>query len=72
MVYQRVSLKVCEGCGTLWVREAQMRAVYCRPCAGLLQHFPDPQTRRRVGRPTKDRSISTCAQPGRLAAGGAR
>ncbi len=72
MTYQQVSLKVCEGCGTLWVREAHAGTVYCRRCAGLLQHFPDPMTRRRVGRPKKDRGISTCTQPAGLAAGGAR
>jgi hypothetical protein len=56
MAYQRVTLKVCEGCGMLWIREARGGGVYCGPCTGVLRHFPDPKTRLRVGRKNKDRS----------------
>ncbi len=53
MTYQSVSLKVCEGCGTLWIRKQAGAGVYCAPCIDVLQHFPDPKTRRRPGRPKK-------------------
>ncbi len=53
MTYASVSLKVCEGCGTLWIRKAVSAAVYCGPCTELLQQFPDPKTRLRPGRPKK-------------------
>jgi hypothetical protein len=71
MAYQKVSLKVCEGCGTLWIREARRGEVYCRPCTGVLQHFPDPKTRLRVGRKNKDRSAGGFSDP-MQALGGAR
>ncbi len=54
MVYQSVTLKVCEGCGTLWVRRGAS-GVYCGPCAELFREFPDPRTRLRPGRPKKVR-----------------
>lgn len=63
MMYQRVNLKVCEGCGTLWFRKQMGTEVYCGPCVDILQHFPDPKTRRRPGRPKKS--------AGSLAVGGA-
>ncbi len=53
MTYQCVTLKVCEGCGTLWVRKQATAGVYCAPCTDILQHFPDPKTRLRPGRPKK-------------------
>ena len=56
MAFQSVSLKVCEGCGTLWVRRRADAGVYCGPCALRLQDFPDPKTRRRPGRPVKRRA----------------
>jgi hypothetical protein len=59
MVYQRVSLKVCEGCGTLWFRQQMRTGVYCGPCVDILQHFPDPKTRLRPGRPRKATSTGT-------------
>ncbi len=55
MTYERVMLKVCEGCGTLWIRKQAGAGVYCAPCADVLQHFPDPKTRLRPGRPKKQR-----------------
>ena len=56
MTYQQVTLKVCEGCGTLWIRKQTGFGVYCSPCADLLKDFPDPLTRRRAGRPKKRRN----------------
>ncbi len=53
MTYQRVMLKVCEGCGTLWIRKQTGSEVYCGPCTAVFEQFPDPKTRRRPGRPKK-------------------
>lgn len=59
MTYQRVTLKVCEGCGTLWFRKLAVAGVYCVPCTEILQHFPDPKTRLRPGRPKKQTEPGT-------------
>ena len=53
MTYLSVTLKVCEGCGTLWLRSQASLTVYCKHCEERLRHFPDPKTRRRPGRPLK-------------------
>lgn len=52
----RVELKVCEGCGGLWLR-AQNHGVYCRPCAVRLSDFPAPRGRSRAGRKRKVRLV---------------
>ena len=44
-----MQLKVCEGCGALWVR-ALNHGVYCRRCEVLLAEFPTPRGRARRGR----------------------
>lgn len=36
----RMDLKVCEGCGTLWLRAGLGEGVYCRGCARTLAEFP--------------------------------
>ena len=36
----RMELKVCEGCGVLWVRSGRDGTVYCRGCAEKLADFP--------------------------------
>src|ERR1700722_4116360 len=38
----RVDLKVCEGCGALWLRTETTEGVYCRRCAARLSQFPAP------------------------------
>ncbi len=58
MSFKSVSLKVCEGCGTLWFRAAGGHGVYCGPCTTLFSEFPDPKTRRRPGRPKKQRGAT--------------
>ncbi len=65
--WKSVTLKVCEGCGTLWVRRRAV-GVYCGPCARLLENFPDPKTRLLPGRPKKARA----AEEALAYAGGAR
>ena len=42
----RMNLKVCEGCGALWLRSGETGA-YCRGCAATLAEFPAPRRRRR-------------------------
>lgn len=42
----RMELKVCEGCGVLWVRSGRDGTVYCRGCAAKLAEFPAAAGRR--------------------------
>ena len=53
-----VELKVCEGCGGLWLR-ARNHGVYCRGCALRLSEFPAPRQRSRAGRKPKVR-LAVC------------
>jgi hypothetical protein len=43
----RVELKVCEGCGGLWLcareTEAERRGAYCSSCVQWLAEFPAPK-----------------------------
>lgn len=55
MKYQRVQLKVCEGCGGLWFRAEPAQEIYCHACAQRLSAFPKMRTKRR-GRPCKGES----------------
>ena len=47
----RVMLKVCEGCGALWLRaagpEGKQQGVYCSGCAKRLSEFPAVRLSRR-------------------------
>ncbi len=36
----RVELKVCEGCGALWLRAGNSSDVYCRRCVGIVADLP--------------------------------
>ena len=47
----RLDLKVCEGCGALWLRRGVMDGVYCWGCAKRLAAFPAPRARHAGGRP---------------------
>jgi hypothetical protein len=51
MNYFRVDLKVCEGCGALWLRASgranERLGVYCHGCAVRLSDFPAPRFSRR-------------------------
>jgi hypothetical protein len=46
-------LKICEGCGRLWVRNHTVSDVYCRQCTIHFSDFPAPGSRRSKGRPRK-------------------
>ena len=45
---EHMQLKVCEGCGGLWVRPLVLRGVYCERCYGRLKAFPKVSDLRRV------------------------
>lgn len=69
MNYLRMDLKVCEGCGVLWLRTAPLDGVYCDGCARKLMEYPAALGRRAKMRRTWDR------RPKRMSvvnAGGAR
>lgn len=53
MVYLKVFLKVCEGCGGLWFRAQDARNVYCADCERKLKGFSKTPNKRRSGRPRK-------------------
>lgn len=38
----RMYLKICEGCGVLWLRTGAVDGVYCRSCSTKLAEFPAP------------------------------
>lgn len=46
----KIDVKVCEGCGTLWLRAGGLGGVYCRGCAGQMAEFPAPRGRHAGGR----------------------
>jgi uncharacterized Zn finger protein (UPF0148 family) len=48
-----VHLKVCEGCGCLWLRAQEQGSVYCRECEYRLRDYPSPESRKRRGRPVR-------------------
>ena len=47
MKYLRMDLKVCEGCGALWLRSRLSDGVYCRYCVVTLAEYPAPRGHRR-------------------------
>lgn len=67
MTYLRMQLKVCEGCGNLWLRAGKEVGVYCPRCVRRLADFPPPRHRRRRARHADN---PPAAEP--LATGGVR
>jgi len=45
-----LELKICEGCGVLWLRSGRIDGVYCRGCSARLAEFPPPTPVRRGNR----------------------
>lgn len=43
---KRMHLKICEGCGRLWLRDQGMNCVYCQRCDVHLRQYPMPGSRR--------------------------
>jgi hypothetical protein len=70
-----VELKVCEGCGALWLRAKVANGVYCRRCTATLAEFPAPRGRR-TRSPKRTMTSSPVMSPNResavVLAGGAR
>ena len=48
--FLKMDLKVCEGCGGLWIRNGREAGVYCRYCVVILAEFPAPRAKRATGR----------------------
>ena len=51
MKYLRLELKVCEGCGSLWLRRGKADGVYCTACFCKLANFPPTRQIHGGGRP---------------------
>ncbi len=43
MNHLRMELKICEGCGALWIRAGLRNGVYCHGCSRKLADFPAPR-----------------------------
>ncbi len=71
MNYLRMDLKVCEGCGALWLRMCVRKDVYCRSCAAKLADFPAPRQSRSGGKRTRLQRSTGCGA-GVPSTGGAR
>lgn len=55
MRYLRVEVKICEGCGALWLRNVVSDGVYCSECVVRLAAFPLATGKRPGGRPSTGR-----------------
>lgn len=69
MKYLRLDLKICEGCGALWLRTGIEAGVYCRLCSARLLQFPPSKGRHPGGRPRRG---ARPVGPARCRQGGAR
>ena len=58
----RMELKVCEGCGVLWLRGGQAAEVYCKGCAAKLAEFPAALGRRLPRGPRRRRVDASVAR----------
>lgn len=58
MSHSCLHLKICKGCGRLWLRNHTVSDVYCRQCTVHFSDFPAPRSRRPKGRPRKDGRIA--------------
>jgi hypothetical protein len=67
--YLRMDLKVCEGCGVLWLRGIMSEGVYCRGCAGRLAEFPAPRTKHAGGRGRRRVRTTGCTVAAGVAGG---
>ena len=60
MKHLRLELKVCEGCGALWLRTGVMEGVYCSRCYCHLSNFPAAKGKHPGGRPRRLARVSAC------------
>jgi hypothetical protein len=68
MTYLRLEVKICEGCGALWLRRST-DGVYCFACSSRLASFPVPTGKHRGGRPRLPRAKNCTAAHRRTEAG---
>ena len=61
MNYLHVELKVCEGCGVLWLRMGKENGAYCTTCVVRLAEFPPAKGKHAGGRPRLARAVGCCA-----------
>jgi hypothetical protein len=66
----RLELKVCEGCGALWLRNGVGDGVYCSRCSFRLSSFPPAKGKHAGGRPRRAARTKRCAS--RRHTGGAK
>jgi len=62
MIYLRVQLKICEGCGNLWLRIHNEAVNYCGACTRKLGEFPKPRTRSHPGGRRKKIAVASGAE----------
>jgi hypothetical protein len=48
-----LNLKICEACGSLWLRSQLEAGVYCAACYDRLKQFPTVEGRKHRGRRRK-------------------
>jgi hypothetical protein len=63
----KMNLKVCEGCGALWLRANLNGGIYCKRCTPKMAELP-PSGRRAI----QPIAIRRTARPVMTLAGGAR
>lgn len=61
MHFESMELKICEGCGNIWIRQAARLTVYCGRCESKLADFPLVGA---AGRPGRKRKSVHLAQGG--------
>jgi hypothetical protein len=69
MEFLRLELKVCEGCGALWLRAGRIDGVYCSGCSQQLVNFPPAKGRHPGGRPRSLEAVSARTASRRCAGG---
>lgn len=57
MSHSCLHLKICEGCGRLWLRDHTVSDVYCCECTVHFSDFPAPGSRRPKGRRRKEKLL---------------
>jgi hypothetical protein len=70
-LHLHLELKVCEGCGILWIRGVNIDCVYCAACARQLVGFPAPRRIHGGGCPRSLRPV-TARSLSRRCSGGAQ
>jgi predicted amidophosphoribosyltransferase len=69
MKYLKLSLKICEGCGALWLRQVSIDGVYCVRCARKLSSFAAAKGKHGGGRPSRSGRVARRCTNGRFAGG---